>query len=313
MIENSSNEIFLPSGTHINYHIPDDTLKSEILNPENWKNRRELKDRVYEITIGDRLYVLKEKKTNRHRDTMKGGHFDGLTSIDEYKTAKFFKENCVLEKELIKLNWETPIASVTFPDGFQFVIYEHEKEFIPESNVLSTLYFEILNRKEIFEDEYNIIKNKCLNLIESPKVENYQDVTLKDKILGLFGLKDNSLSFDDFCKVKALMLYRGSKGFLEETVIKNGFNNRDRFGYGFKINSSEKGSFQLEIFGYDFEYYEPLEEDEKISRVKDLNDYQDSFDYKNGIFLKDWSNGLGVVTKLQQAAYLTMYELDKKS
>jgi hypothetical protein len=45
-----------------------------LLNPINRKKKKQIKDRIFEITIGDKQYILKEQKSSKHFDTMKNGH-----------------------------------------------------------------------------------------------------------------------------------------------------------------------------------------------------------------------------------------------
>lgn len=89
--DNSGN-VVLPSRTCIRINVEDNTRRQELINPQNWQKRRQLKDRVYVIQVGSNKYILKEKKTPRHADTHRGGYKPGLTSLQELETANSFKE-----------------------------------------------------------------------------------------------------------------------------------------------------------------------------------------------------------------------------
>ena len=124
LISTSKDQITLPSGVQIHCEIDDPIKKQEILNPIFWNNRKQFKDRVYKISVGTNEFFLKEKKTARHTDTRSDKYrfFPGATSFEEFGIARHFQDNCILEQGMIKLNWETPLAAVTFPDGYQFAI-----------------------------------------------------------------------------------------------------------------------------------------------------------------------------------------------
>lgn len=60
LISNQGGEINLPSGIRIGFDTNQVEQRKDLLNPHLWKKRRQIKDRVYEISVGGRRYILKE-------------------------------------------------------------------------------------------------------------------------------------------------------------------------------------------------------------------------------------------------------------
>ena len=114
----------LKSGTKL-------VMKSEVfetsptlLDPQKWEKRRQLKDRVYVVTVDGKDYIMKERKTPRHTDVKKHGHKDGLTSQHEFEVAKEFGDLGTITQGDVELRWEKPLGYVEFPDGYQFCLFE---------------------------------------------------------------------------------------------------------------------------------------------------------------------------------------------
>lgn len=302
-------EMVLPSGTEMNINNTEDKVKmSELMNPQIWEKRRQIKDRVYEIQVGSSKYILKERKTAMHTDTMKTGHKKGLTSLEEFKTAQDLQKNGAVEQGNIKVNWEKPLASVTFPDGFQFTVFECEGGFIEDNAVVSTLAQEIQNHREEFEQEFMAMQELAGKFASDPRVVGFEQGNTESglkAVLRFLGLKReqfSELTFEEFAMAKALRMERQAMSLMTETAIKNGYFSKDHEGYSFKINSN--GHLQLEIFGFDFEYFKRINPDEVEKTLQ--NHY--SFERErtvDGIDFLSWNNG-EQVTRTQRAAYFSM-------
>jgi hypothetical protein len=246
-----NDKTILPSGTE--FHLLNKGFETNILNPINWEKRTMIKDRVYKITIKGKIYILKEKKTNRHTDTIKNGHLNGLSSEDEFKTAKFLKEYASIKfpNKKISVNWESPIGYVNFPDGFQFTIFEYENDLIEDRNLLEKkLYKMIIENKKQFEEEYQWTKQhyaKFLkhSLINRPRID----------IARIMGFKPK-LTFESFAKVKTLSWIMKARDLMIDLLLKNEYSNSDKDGYAYKITN--KKEIMLEIIGIDFEYYHKI-------------------------------------------------------
>ena len=300
----------LPSGTTITLNVEDEQVKQDLLNPENWERRKQIKDRVYAIQVGESYYILKEKKTARHTDTMKNGHRPGLTSNDEFETAKDFQKNGQVEKGNVGVTWEKPVATVKFPDDYQFTVFEYEPSLLDERDVHETLRQSIIDNAEQFIEEFGSVRILADKLYDSPEVLQQRfepsESGLK-RLLKYVGLKKEDgkpeLSFDDFAQIKALRMSRQAKELLKENMLRNGYSNSDNDGYAYKINA-EGNRVLLEICGFDFEYFRKIDETESKELLERYVDYDRKNEVRNGIGFVQW--GGGEVTREQRAGYLAL-------
>lgn len=282
---NENGEIILPSGVKIVVDIDQGEAKSDLLNPHLWQRRVQLKDRVYEIEVNNRKYILKEKKTVRHKDTMKGEHRDGNLSSEEFSVAKYFQEHGGREKGNVKVSWEKPVGFVSYPDGFQFAIFEFEEGLIEDRAIIQQLATNIIEHQDQFRDEYQLIA-KLVGDKHKDTLEN--------------------LTFKEFAMTKALRMERQVNDLMEETAIINGYSNRDRDGYSYKITNEDQ--LQLEIIGFDFEYFSKMSSDQVTERLKIHKKSRKEWD-RDGISFLFWNDGSDV-TEVQKAAYFAMLETE---
>jgi hypothetical protein len=311
---NDRNEVVLPSGTSIKLNLEDEVKRQELLSPQNWKKRRQLKDRVYEIQIGSSKYILKEKKTARHSDTVKHGHVPGLSSLEEFQTAQHFQEKGVVDLGDIKVSWEKPVSTITFPDGFQFTIFECEDGLLEEESITHLLTQEIIKNKEQYEKEFIATCSMAEKFKEDPRVLAFEHGSTESGLkaiirwMGLSKEKIPELTFEDFALIKALRIKRKARGLMQETIIRNGYSNRDSDGYAYKINQ-QNGKPQLEIFGFDFEYFLKIDQGEIEDRVKRHRDFEQNRENKDGVSFAQWHNK-GLVTKMQRAGYFAILQAE---
>ena len=310
VVANDRGEVHLPSGATIHINIEDEAKRQELLSPQNWEKRRQLKDRVYEIHVGPTRYILKEKKTARHTDTKEGGHKSGLSSLEEFQTAQHFRENGAVERGNIKVSWERPVASVTFPDGFQFTVFEHEEGLIEDRSITQALAQEILERREQFEDGFTAIRAMADTFKDDPKVLAFEHGNTESglrAVLRWIGLRKEQipdLTFEEFAKIKALRMEKQAKNLMRETITRNGCTNSDLDGFSYKINQKD-GNIQLEIFGFDFEYFSKIDQDEVEEEVKKYQDFQRGWERRDGIGFLFWDDG-SPVTRMQKAGYFAL-------
>lgn len=290
---NNNGEVLLPSGTKIviDPKIPQ-TTRTDLLSPQLWEKRRQLKDRVYEIYVNDRKYLLKEKKTDRHTDTKQGGHVDGQLSSEEFEIAQNFQDNAQITQGDIKTGWEKPVGFVTFPDGFQFVVFEFEENLISEEDLRGKLQVEIFNHQPQYQEEYN----RVLQSNERKGILNTIATKLKLR-------KETPLTYQQFAILKANRIKKRAENLLKKTIIQMGYDNSDQDGFSFRINS-DPNQFQLEIMGFDFEYYSKIPDEEVQQKLARYNEFIEAdltkFDRRIPFFR--WPDH-SPVTKEHQQAY----------
>lgn len=196
-----------------------------LLNPINRKKKKQIKDRIFEITIGDKQYILKEQKSSKHFDTMKNGHRPWVSSKEEMSIAIHLNEkHSIIDKERsISLHWEKPIGSVTFPDWFQWCVFEKWYWLDTYSNEL--LIERIINNKEQFLLEYNNISKKL----------------------------QKNIDFEEYAKIKADYMYRSLSHEKEKQMILAWYKALDGTQWNYRIWKIQNMVF-LDFFWYDFEY-----------------------------------------------------------
>ncbi len=253
-------EIELPSGILISLNTDDPAKREELLKPHRWKKRVQSKDRVYKVDVGESKYILKEKKTARHAHTKKRGHQPGLSSLEEFKVAQHFEKNEGIDKEEIKLSWEKPVAVVTYPDGFQFTVFEYEEDLIENEEVAKEEFIaEVTNHKKEYEKEYQKVKELAKRYLNDERVKKALRIREPGRLGKFFALlkRTPELTFEDYVRIKYKRVRKRAGKLMEKAIFENGRQNTDTHGVAFKVNKREAGP-QLELFIYDFEYFEKL-------------------------------------------------------
>jgi predicted metal-dependent phosphoesterase TrpH len=304
-------EIILPSGIKIGMDTTDVEQRTDLLRPHLWERRRQIKDRVHEIFIGERYYILKEKKTSRHTDTKKHGHKEGRTSADEFAVAKHFKENGKLSQGKISVDWERPIGFVTYPDGFQFSVFEYEQDLISD-NMPSRLAEEISAHREQFEEEYKLINSLSQKYKDHRAVlafEEYRPLEILFKTamksLGIETKSSLQLTFEEFAMVKAEQMTRQARELMFQSVLQNEYTNNDYDGFAYRIHTS--GEVKLDIVGFDFEYFAKISPERAAEIRENHAENRGKMESRDGIGRIEWDNGERV-TRMQKAAYFAMLE-----
>ncbi len=257
----------LPSGTRLVMDRSAYTDSPNLLNPQNWENRQQLKDRVYIVTVAGEQYILKERKTPYHTDTKEHGHIDGLTAAEEFETAQKFANLGETREGDVVVRWEKPLGYAEFPDGYQFSIFEKEPELISHDSISiveGELYSVIVEAKAEFQDEFEQIKKAAQAISEE-----------RDDLLFVYKdpehnkTEENELSFEQFAELKARNLRLQAENLLSDTIHKQGYINNDSDGFAYRVIRDKKP--YLEIVGFDFEYYEkdPKRAKEVLQRVRE--------------------------------------------
>lgn len=304
-------EATLQSGIRIKLDNPDDEQRQDLLSPHLWKKRTQLKDRVYEISVNGRKYILKEKKTARHTDTKKDGHREGRSSSEEFEIAKYFLESGNVTRKDVRVSWERPVGFVTYPDGFSFVVFEYEEGLIKSSDLVSKLADEVIQRRSEFDKEYQDLVKAAQRHKTNPEVQFYEreldEVGLKAAAqrMGITRPKPLELTYEQFAIVKALRMERRANELLKETIVRNGYQNSDMDGYLYRINTTP--SLELEIVGFDFEYFSEIPGEELEEKIGRSGQFDREWESKHGIGFINWDNGTRV-TRGQVAAYFAMLE-----
>ncbi len=308
LLRDEKGEIVLPSQTTIDISQEDAASRPELLNPQQWIKRKQLKDRVHVVEAESSRYILKEKKTARHTDTKQGGHQQGLSSAAEVRTARHFQEHGRIEQGDLAVNWEKPVAAVTFPDGFQFAIFEYQEGLIPADDLQRILSEAIKQHRAQFETEFREIKAAAGKFWNDRRVWSHYEpkVGALEAAARMVKLKKVELTFDDFAMIKAYRMQGQAQALLAKTMLKSGYRNSDLDGFAYKTPVSG-GGLKLEIVGFDFEYFEKIQPQEAALRLEVYDRVDRDFERRGGIGFTTWSGGPDV-TRMQAAGYLALLE-----
>lgn len=308
-------EINLPSGIRIGFDTNQVEQRKDLLNPHLWEKRRQIKDRVYEISVGGRRYILKEKKTARHTDTKKHGHIEGRTSEEEFAIARYFQENGRLSKDRVSIDWEKPIGFVSYPDGFQFSVFEYE-DMTGDRDIGIKLASEIINHRKTFEQEYHGIAQLAQKYKDHHNITSFDDpIQRKEEsgiqsILKRLRIKRNhsiQLTFEEFARVKSQRMLEQARDLLDEAMTKNEYGNSDIDGSAYRIHTN--GDVKLDILGFDFEYFEKISPEEATERAQRRLEFWRKDKNSNGIRFMQWMDGYRV-TRMERAAYFAFLEAE---
>ena len=301
--------LVLPSGIKIEFFTDQPNVVTELLDPHFWRIRTQLKDRVYQADTAENRYILKEQKTDRHMHVFKHGHRPGNTSSDEAKASALFSANACVELGDISLSWEKPIASVTYPDGFQFAIFTFDERLASDFNVTEQLTRAIRNNRGQFEEEYQRVKEHSKRFMswDAAKPRGLQKPpSLPERLIGRLH-REPTLSFDEFARVKAFTLQEQARDLLDDTVLANGHNNSDADGYAFNVLTAPRVT--LEIIGFDFEYVRKSSDPDWCQRERrDRRERIKKNRLERGIYTSQWKPGQQI-KQVERAAYLAMIDL----
>jgi hypothetical protein len=240
-----------------------------LLNPAKWESRYQIKDRVYSVVIDGKEYIMKERKTSRHVDTLSGGHKDGLTSEQEFVAAQEFANLGTIRQGDIILHWEKPLGYVEFPDGYQFCLFESDPNLsenqLGYQSALHTLTKEIYDSPDEYKKEYEDFLIRTKEIYENrkdllPISDNHRSRSFKLLHIAQHLRKpkkkdkeSSELSYEDFAQLKAFHMFNSGQLLLNKTMLEQGYINNDNNGYSYSIKKDKRVS--LEITAFDFEYY----------------------------------------------------------
>lgn len=300
---NQNDEVITPGGVQIITGEVDPGEIGALLQPSQWVARRQLKDRVYEVETARGKYILKEQKTRFHTDTKKGGHIEGARSKDEFETAKHFNENGTVKRNGIQLSWERPMGVVTFPDGYQFALFEHEGEMVSDREIVSKLGKSIMGRKSQFAEEFERIARVVNENKENPQYLSGSSLLSKSQ-----ERPRPDLTFEDFARVKAQRMKRIAKGMLKSAVRQEGYSNSDTDGFAYRVGESD-GIIQLEIVGMDFEYFSIIGHQDAQKKLGREERFDNDWEVRHGLGIGSWPDG-NQVSPVQEVCYMALLEAE---
>lgn len=297
----------LPSGTRLKVSS-EHSSSPAFLDPSKWEYRRQFKDRVYEVGVDGKRYFLKERKTSRHKDTISGGHRDGLTSSEEFEVAVTLNSKASVDEGEVRVSWEKPVGFVEYPDGFSFAVFEYEEGLEPN---MPTAKVEeaILDNPEAYSDEYEEVKKRINNYLVHPLVKDaaaFTSLAPPKRRFGFFGNREPLLNYEAFAEAKAAYLCDAARELGQEKALDVGYRNTDSApANAYRLIQGESGSIAVEAVGFDYELYEY--DPERVEKIRE-----------NTKEARRDMPGLFIPAELQPkplelAAYLALREMKEKS
>lgn len=235
-------------GVHAVSNTQDTKLLARLINPANWERRVQIKDRVYRIQVDGKPYILKEQKTNRHRDTMSSGHKITHSSLKEFLIAQQFSDEGNRSGESLDLIWEKPIGAVEFPDGYQFVVFEYQDDLIEGERTTYHLMNSLIQNWDCLEPDYKDAISS-INSILAESTNALNDPDLPTLVDGKF-----TCTREDYIQARLRYIIDVTL-FLRDSVISElGYRNKDAQSPAYRVIRSGN-TLRVQMFGYDFEYY----------------------------------------------------------
>jgi hypothetical protein len=321
-VEDRGHEVLLPSGVKVMMDASYSQQGLELINPLNWEKRKQLKDRVYEVTANGHKYILKERKTPKHEHQKVGGYKETLSSMEEFAIAKELNEKGRLRYASIEVDFEKPIGYVEFPDGFEFVVFEYnstaksrkpEDEHYNPPEVAFALEKRLLRDRPKLESEYKEVADLAeKDFLYRQDMEYYESSITNAALLSITKVlgkrfRPVRLSFEDFVKVKALRMFSQAKDLLVASHYGLGYSNSDHDGFAYVV--PEQGDAALKVVGYDFEYYKAYEQKDEL---KDVRTQVGSYLYGQSRWESNFGNMTSVFNRVQGAAYFALLHLEQE-
>jgi|GEM_PF-5125086 len=230
-----------------------------LLEPNTWQSRTGIKDRVYEIVIDGKHFILKEKKTPRHTDVKQDmfSFISGVTSKEEFTIGEDMTMYGNHNVDNLSISWEQPIGYVTFPDGYQFVVFHKIENLNPLVLYTYPLHYgEVSKRYTNNGAQEKVIAFGKL-LAEKIRAYRFQFELEYQEIMTYLPKRyaDNTDAdmFSAFASAKAWQLIEEGALLLELAPILRGYDVKDVDGYGYRLSESDR--LTLEIIGFDYEFF----------------------------------------------------------
>lgn len=285
--------ILEPSGTVIGIDRGTINADSDLLDPARWEKREQIGDRVYQIIVSGKKYIMKERKTKFHRQVLLSGHRNGRTSEGEFFLGNLLQEYAETKGDIL-VSFEKPLGYVQFPDGYQFALFRYEEDLISARIVSSKLEEAILSDIANHRAEFLEISSRLIKYLSDRRVLKFTKS------------QGDVLSFESFAKVKTAYLIDETSKLLYESEKRAGYWQADSKDQRvFRIHKN--GHVGLEIIGIDYEYYEKLHTGTKAENIQTAELRQEE-----GIGYHSWEIG-HPVTQIEQAAFLALKENRSKT
>ncbi|MSR86849.1 hypothetical protein EXS70_01615 [Candidatus Peribacteria bacterium] len=274
---------------------------SSLLDPNSWLKAVRYKARIARIETKDgNQYILKEKRTPSHYEHTHKFSGENVSSPEEYAIGKTMEKLGPQTFGNVTLDWEKPIGCVVFPDGYQFNIFEFEKNITDDKSVaMGRLKQVILSSLEesashSLAEEFHAIQERTYSLLATKRF----GAGFVQRLLGR--TPRPSISPELFARIKAGYMMDRSKSLRDDLIDAAPFRDDDSMmgANAYRIGSDA----HLTAIGLDYEYYR--QRSPKPGRSRKFREK-----YKP----EDQPYGAGDSGNLERAMYAAMYEHEQEN
>ncbi|MFA6963971.1 MAG: hypothetical protein WC227_04690 [Patescibacteria group bacterium] len=274
-IPEGDDEFILPSGIKILANTADGgRVPSELFDPRVWEKRTptSYRNRTFLLEAGGKKYILKEKRTGRHDLKASAG---AMSAEQEYEISKDLVSACSkTHHDHLGLRWERPICSVSFPDGFQFVVYEHAGDLLDGETAKFILQQQIITNKEQFGPEFEKIRAEAKDTLTDPAVNEMVAFSAPEETFGAklkrwFGKKkEKELTFEQYSLIKSSLLENFASKYLKRVVSSQGYLAADGLQHAFQVENTDQ--LRLVAIGFDTEHFKhEAQDNDDMSKYSD--------------------------------------------
>lgn len=244
-------------------------ITADIIDPRDWKEVVQVKDRVYIATINGEKYVVKEYATAHHKDTREKAYPSQEAPLPndssvEYAYARYFEHLGPVEDGDVHVEWETPLGYVQTPDGYTFCLFAFDQRMVRENEIaiifeqekidaalMKKIYDHILAHPDVYAEDWEQMHGMADIVYRHPELF---DIDIQSSFSSK---RKPTIIYDDFARVYARRLIDRSANVLSDAIVDRGFINTDTDGYERRIHvDPETQRMIVDIVAFDFEFYE---------------------------------------------------------
>lgn len=226
----------LSDGTVIGVCSGKEEMASGLLDITTWRGRSELHDRVHHIktTAGD--FIMKEHKGGRHALTLDIPDISNADSAQEIAIASDFMSLESVQDGEVTVSWEKAIGYVRDPSGFDFAMFEYEKDLISRETIKDRLSASITEHQAAYQAEFELARSQLTD--------------------------GDMMDWETFVTAKVYLMRQHATQLLRKNALENGYIDDDNFqrmlpvpDHEYRIHIADDGQIRLEIIGMDYEHF----------------------------------------------------------
>ena len=239
-----------------------------LADPSQWEKRIQLKDRVYEVTIAGKSFIMKEQKTSRHTD-VHADHVTGAASRDEFAIAKTMADTRVTVHGDVRLEWERPVGYAELPDGYQFCLFKKVEQAMDyRISTIGKVAEQIKQREGAYAEEFATTLER-INELRQLRPDLFESLP-----------GDQMPTFEEFAAAKADALFTQIERDVERGILRAGFIDDDHKAFMITLDDSRGTDQRVQItaIGMDYEFF-AADAEKSAHRLAEMNEEERTGEY----------------------------------